>query len=129
MDFPRRSRFKIRMTREESIEDDEESCENDEDLEQGQFFYDDVLQQRDEVQTDEGELTGYPESELSQIRTVLNQNCPKAELSRIRTALNQNCSYQNCPKAELSRIRTALNQNCPDSELFVSELPQIRTIQ
>uniref|UniRef100_A0A8R1HWX5 ThiF domain-containing protein n=1 Tax=Caenorhabditis japonica TaxID=281687 RepID=A0A8R1HWX5_CAEJA len=42
-------------------------------------------------------IGGYPESELSQIRTVPNQNCPEAELfvselSRIRTAPNQNYS-------------------------------------
>uniref|UniRef100_A0A8R1EJD1 Helicase ATP-binding domain-containing protein n=1 Tax=Caenorhabditis japonica TaxID=281687 RepID=A0A8R1EJD1_CAEJA len=38
------------------------------------------------------DFRGYPESELSQIRTVLNQN----------RVLNQNCSYQNCHKSELS---------------------------
>uniref|UniRef100_A0A8R1ICR6 Uncharacterized protein n=1 Tax=Caenorhabditis japonica TaxID=281687 RepID=A0A8R1ICR6_CAEJA len=45
--------FHSGMTREESIEDDEESeetFENDDDLEQGQFFYDDVLQQWDDSQ-------------------------------------------------------------------------------
>uniref|UniRef100_A0A8R1EK87 Uncharacterized protein n=1 Tax=Caenorhabditis japonica TaxID=281687 RepID=A0A8R1EK87_CAEJA len=80
-----------------------------------------------------------PESELSRIRTVPNQNrvlnqncsyqnCPGSELSGIRTVPKQNCSYQNCPESELSCIRTVPNQNCPEAELFVSELPQIRII-
>uniref|UniRef100_A0A8R1IIB1 Uncharacterized protein n=1 Tax=Caenorhabditis japonica TaxID=281687 RepID=A0A8R1IIB1_CAEJA len=58
-------------------------------------------------------IRGYPESELSQIRTV-----------RIRTVL-----YKNCPLSELPQSRTVPNQNCPDSELFVSELSRIRTVR
>uniref|UniRef100_A0A8R1HK73 Uncharacterized protein n=1 Tax=Caenorhabditis japonica TaxID=281687 RepID=A0A8R1HK73_CAEJA len=41
------------------------------------------------------------EGKLSHMRTVLYQNCPESELSRIRTVPNQNCSYQNCPESEL----------------------------